>query len=99
VRAVASRRPKVPIIAIVGDAATQRRLVPVRGVWPVVPGEPALAAPGDVPASRLLDDAVVLAALPVSGRLVVVGTVDGRAAGRIEVVELPRSVAPGRTEG
>jgi pyruvate kinase len=88
--AAAARRPLVPIVAVMPDERTARLLAVVRGVWPVVPADPAVAAdPGLVPAETLLRDAAVRDALPRSGRAVVIaGTGDG-AVERIEALDIP----------
>jgi pyruvate kinase len=88
--AAAARRPAVPIVAVMPDDRTARLLAVVRGVWPVVPADPRIAAdPGVVPAETLLRDAAVREALPRSGRAVVIaGSADG-AVGRIEALAIP----------
>ena len=88
--AAAARRPTVPIVAVMPDARTARLLAVVRGVWPVVPADPAIAAdPGLVPAEMLLRDPAVREALPRSGRAVVIaGSGDG-AVERIEALAIP----------
>jgi pyruvate kinase len=88
--AAAARRPAVPIVAVMPDERTARLLAVVRGVWPVVPADPAIAAdPGLVPAATLLRDAAVREALPASGRAVVIaGSADG-AVERIEALTIP----------
>ena len=58
----------MPIVAVMPDERTARLLAVVRGVWPVVPADPAIAAdPGVVPAEMLLRDAAVREALPPFG--------------------------------
>ena len=80
----------VPIVAVVPDSRTARLLAVVRGVWPAVPSDPAMAAdPGAVPAEALLRDATVRQALPESGRAVVVAATDDGAVERIEVLTIP----------
>jgi pyruvate kinase len=88
--AAASRRPAVPIVAVMPDERLARLLAVVRGVWPVVPADPAIAAdPGVVAAEALLRDPAVRAALPVEGRAVVLaGSEDGRLE-RIEALAIP----------
>ena len=80
----------MPIVAVMPDERTARLLAVVRGVWPVVPADPAIAAdPGLVPAEMLLRDAAVREALPRSGRAVVIaGSGDG-AVERIEALAIP----------
>ena len=50
--AAAASRPAVPIVAVVPDERTARLLAVVRGVWPVVPIDPLMAAnPGAISAA------------------------------------------------
>jgi len=88
--AAAARRPAVPIVAVMPDERTARLLAVVRGVWPVVPADPAVAAdPGIVPADRLLRDVAVRAALPPSGRAVVIAGSEDGSTERIEALAIP----------
>ena len=88
--AAAARRPAVPIVAVVPDERTARLLAVVRGVWPVVPRDPLIAAnPGAVSAQVLLRDEVIRAALPASGRAVVVAGSEDGAIERIEALAIP----------
>ena len=88
--AAAARRPVVPIVAVMPDDRTARLLAVVRGVWPVVPADPAIAAdPGVVPAEMLLRDVAVRAALPPSGRAVVIAGSEDGSTERIEALAIP----------
>ena len=88
--AAASRRPTVPILAVMPDDSTARLLAVVRGVWPVVPADPGIAAdPGIVPAEVLLRDPAVRAALPPSGRAVVIAGAEDGSTERIEALAIP----------
>ena len=93
--AAAAQRPGVPILAVVPNARVARVLLVVRGVWPVVPSDPASAAdPGAVSAAALLRDPAVLAMLPERGRAVVVAGADGGGAERIEVLAVRAAPGP-----
>jgi pyruvate kinase len=88
--AAAARRPHVPIVAVMPDERTARLLAVVRGVWAVVPADPAVAAdPGIVPAEALLRDATVRAALPRDGRAVVIASSEDGTIERIEALAIP----------
>jgi hypothetical protein len=87
--AAAAQRPHVPIVAVVSDTRSARLLMVVRGVWPATPSDPALARdPGSAPAQALLDDPGVRAALPSTGRAVVVAGSDDGSVERIEALPI-----------
>jgi pyruvate kinase len=89
--AAAARRPAVPIIAVVPDERTARLLAVVRGVWPVVPIDPLMAAnPGAISAQVLLREVSVHAALPAGGRAVVVAGSEDGTIERIEALAIPQ---------
>ena len=89
--AAAARRPAVPIIAVVPDERTARLLAVVRGVWPVVPIDPLMAAnPGAISAQVLLREVAVHAALPAGGRAVVVAGSEDGTIERIEALAIPQ---------
>jgi len=89
--AAAASRPAVPIIAVVPDERTARLLAVVRGVWPVVPIDPLMAAnPGAVSAQVLLREVSVRAALPADGRAVVVAGSEDGTIERIEALAIPQ---------
>jgi pyruvate kinase len=87
--AAASRRPHVPIVAVVPDRRVARRLLLVRGVTPVIPANAAIARdPGAASGDALLADPAVRAALPAAGRAVVVAGSEEGTVERIEVVRI-----------
>jgi pyruvate kinase len=92
--AASSHRPHVPIIAVVPDRRIARRLQLVRGVWPVVPADARLARdPGAATGDELLADPAVRAAVPATGRAVVVAGSHEGTIERIEAVHIPPAAA------
>jgi pyruvate kinase len=88
--AAAARRPAVPIVAVVPDERTARLLAVVRGVWPVVPQQAAIAAdPGSIAAEALLRDPAVRAMLPMTGRAVVIAGSEDGTVERIDALAIP----------